>query len=337
MLRDALPHAVAPCPAGETRHEFQVKIIDCVRRALADADEAAEAQAVAAREASEAARAQEAEAKLAAASAEEATGAAGADVKVKADALGLAKTEVREEEALHGATELDTQQVLQEHKEHDARKSEIEALLGLFDGAAAWGVDGAENITTFLTTMRAEKPLVAALPAALVLAPDARSQFDTLVVDSAKAVLQGSLTEAQAAVDAGAEAAKNAEAERLGAWAVLDCARERAASADAALSAAKAMLADAQSAQAAKGAEVVAAADRLQVALVQQALAEGKPSDIANAQQALERLVQGGTAQEATPPVAAQAPATPAVEKTSRDVSIAPVPMDLDAAASAGA
>jgi len=275
---------------------------------------------------------QEAEAKAAAARAGEAAGVAGADVKAKAEALDVAKASVRDEDALHRSTETETQQALQEHQEHKTRQSEIEALLALADGAAALGADASESIASFLTAQRAEKPLVVAVPTAFGLAPDARSQFDKLVVDSAKKVLHDSLAETQAAVDAGAEAAKNAEAELLGAWAVLDCARDRVAAADTALSAAKAALVEAQSAQKAEEAGVAAATERLQTALAEHALAESKPSDITIAQQALERLVQGEAA-----PEAAQTAATPVAEKTSADPSIAPVPMDLDTAATAGA
>mmetsp|Transcript_56201 Transcript_56201/g.171172 ORF Transcript_56201/g.171172 Transcript_56201/m.171172 type:complete len:356 (-) Transcript_56201:231-1298(-) len=337
VLCDALPHAVAPCPAGETRHEFQEKVIDCVRRALADAHDAAQAQAAASRASIEAARVQEAEAKAAAARAGEAAGVAGADVKAKAEALDVAKATVREEEALHSSTEAETQQAMQDHKEHETRKSDIEALLTLVDGAAALGADASESIAEFLTAQRAEKPLVVAVPSAFGLAPDARSQFDNLVVDSAKKVLQDSLAEAQVAVDAGTQAARNAEAELLGAWAVLDCARDRASAADTALSAAKAALVEAQSAQKAEEAGVATATERLQTALAEHVLAESKPSDITTAQQAFERLVQGEAAPEATTPVAAQTAAPPVAEKTHADLSTAPVPMDCGSAATAGA
>jgi len=351
MLCDALPHAVAPCPAGETRHEFQLKVIDCVRRALADAHDAAEAQAAASREAVEAARAQDAEAKAAAARAEAAAGVAGADVKAKAEALDAARAAAREEEALHSSTKLETQQVLQEHKEHESKQTEIEALLALFDSTAPLGLDASESIAAFLTAQRAEQPLVEAVPAAFGVAPDARSSFDNLVVDSANKVLHDSFAKAQAAVAAGAEAAQHAEAELLGAWAVLDCARDRASAADAALSAAKAALVEAQGARKAEGAGVAAAAEKLQTALAEQVLAEGKPLDVASARQALERLALGGAAPEAATPAAtpaaapeaatppaAQAAAAPVVsEKTSADRPMAPVPMDLDTAATAGA
>lgn len=335
MLREALPHAVAPCPAGETRHDFQVKIIDCVRRALADAHAAAEVQAAASREASEAARAQEAEAKVVAERAQEVASAAGAEVKAKAEALAIAETKVREEQTWKKSIELEAQRVLEAHTERETRKAEIEALVAFFDGAAALSVEAAESIATFLTAKRAEKTLVAAVPAALALVPDARSQFDNLVVDSAKTALHDALVEAQAALDAGAEAAKYAEAESLGAWAVLDCARDRATAADATLSAAKAALVDAQSVQEAKVAAVAAATERLQVALVEQTLAEDKPSGITKAQQALERLVQGEAVVDQAS--AAQTVSTPPAGKANVDPSFAPVPMDLDTAATAGA
>jgi len=352
VLCDALPHAVAPCAAGETRHEFQDKVIECVRRALADAHGAAQEQAAAARASVEAARVQEAEATAAAARAGEAAGAAGADVQAKAEALDAAQAAVREEEALHGSTGAETQQALQEHKGHETRTSEIETLLALADGAAALGADASARLADFLAAQRAEKPLVVAVPSAFGLAPDARSQFDGLVVDSATKVLRDALAEAQAAVDAGAQAARNAEAELLGAWAVLDCARDRAAAAESALSAAKAALAEAQSAHKAEAAGITAASERLQTALAEHVLAERRPSDITSAQQALERLVQGeaapeaaapeaaapeAAAPEAATPVAAQSAAAPVAEKIQAGLSMAPVPMDCDSAATAGA
>lgn len=292
MLAEGLPHALNVNP-----HEYQQQLVTLTKETL----EGARQEAV--RASSDlAVQATSAEERYMAA--EEVCIRASTDVEAKKTNSQMATSAVAANQKEHKLAEDAKRAVLAEHDGLRDKKASIDSVVAALEQYEG-GVSSEPPLTqvvAFLESMGAEKALVVAVPGALGATPAQRQGFDVVVMDWVKKTLVDEAAAANAALAAAAPAERDIAAQALGAWAVLDVARDRASEADSALAEAQATLAEAL-------AEREAASAQRSGHLVQQTLAEACEERLKGALGALERLIsrQAGEVDAAT--AATEAPA----------------------------
>mmetsp|Transcript_127538 Transcript_127538/g.366901 ORF Transcript_127538/g.366901 Transcript_127538/m.366901 type:complete len:408 (-) Transcript_127538:100-1323(-) len=316
MLCAALPHALAPVVVVAQPHPYQLRVLDDVRRALEDLRSAGvEAMGAAASDV-KVARSMVAEAEAAMTSATAAVDKA----KVMVETLKAHRDEltskVREAESDLEATEASTQLVIDNRAQVLAELEAARAVVAAVETAETNRTSAPENdasgvLVALLEKRHAEKALIAAAPAALGIPAAARSDFDRFTVQAAMRFVGEVVTSLEETLASGAQQAANAEAERLGSWAILDDERERAAELEARIAAAEGILGDAETSRRAASADVGAKQQALSDKLIAETLAESRLKELARASDAFERLVKPPAPESWEAPTAhlAQAPA----------------------------
>merc|ERR1719379_1641055 len=87
--------------------------------------------------------------------------------------------------------------------------------------------DAIDHLTTYLKKMKAEDALVAACAGTFRTRPEKRRRFDSAVEQGVIEAVDKCIVELEAALEKTSAAAEDTEAEALGLWAILDCARDK--------------------------------------------------------------------------------------------------------------
>jgi len=230
MFITSLPNAF-----GTDLHPYQKEVASMIRNTLQTARKAAQdaqgsiSQSVnEARTALEACQANEASMK-------DAENSARALLEEKVAALESRKAAVLSEEALCTEIKASKTEVAAEKQKLEEGKGELESIMNgsfqmLLDGG--WEDeelrDGCiEAVCNYLGEQGGDVVLLAALPKALALPPAKRGPFDTIAVEAASSTFAQKVSTLAAQIAEGEERFEDAEAEYLGAWAILDVARDQ--------------------------------------------------------------------------------------------------------------
>jgi hypothetical protein len=241
VLATGLPHALS---AGiDQRHAYQEEVLDMSREALQFGRrraEEAKAGATAALE-SERSNLQVYAANVEAADAEKSAAEAARQAKQATHDCAIAA--IKAEKQNHTCAAATKQKVAEEMAKQRGKRDQATSMLDgtlimLRDGG--WGdaeacEDAVAAVTEFLQGLSAENTLVAALPQALRLRPDARGPFDKVIVQGVIDVVTSELEKQKEVVAVGIEEEEHVNAEALGLWAILDLAESAASGTEAEL------------------------------------------------------------------------------------------------------
>lgn len=220
MLIAGLPHALEGRP--EERHPMQTSVLTMVNQTLASAMGKAQTSEAACKVKQQAAQAELDARKAVAAAASERLAAAQAAASAQKEALGECKRAVTHEE--------------QEHKRAEAvDKSGKKTMAGIEKnrnkvGALLAGVDvkgSPEDLVEFLEDIKADPVLIAALPSMLAKEPAERAGFDLAVLANVKELLGNQVATLDADIQGESARQADAHGEAMGAFAVLDLARDK--------------------------------------------------------------------------------------------------------------
>mmetsp|Transcript_36722 Transcript_36722/g.85287 ORF Transcript_36722/g.85287 Transcript_36722/m.85287 type:complete len:304 (-) Transcript_36722:26-937(-) len=239
MLKSALPHALAPT-GGEPRHSFQEKVIASARDALAESRTNLEAAQRDAEAKMEKAREEAAECEAAVSAASAKLEKAKAEVAPCATRLEELRSVAADEKRRFREIEQATAAAISFRDELEAARARAAAA------AAALEAGDADVVVRVLEARRADKALLAAVPCALRVPVESRQEFDRFTVSEAADVISKMTAEVEAEFAASFREAEYAEAERLGAWALMDVAALAASAQQAALTDAEAAVRDAE-------------------------------------------------------------------------------------------
>jgi len=296
MLLEGLQHAVVPVGA---RHEFQADFARLAQEALLATQRWAQENKATWTEGVQTTESQLNEKK-----------AALAEAAAREEA---ARVEFEAKVALHAQIEQDVAQADSEHKEVEMQnadmvaereklREEIAAAAAVFDGSFRMLVDGGwaddemkmdalAGVQEHLKSIEAEKVLQGAAPAALSLRPEARRDFDKLTAEMLVQTLHGHAASLDGKLAEGAPMEKEAWAEGLGLWALLDVSRDKEVAARKEKLEAQVALAEATKEHKAATKEVAEQDKALSNFLAKQTAWDAKASEIADAQAAMERLI----------------------------------------------
>lgn len=231
MLLDGLPHAVQGKP--EERHELQAQLLKMVAKALEAARCEAEQVEAIARQSAEAAQADLDARKGALASASEAMELAKAAVSAQEERLRDCQTEVANEEQEHKRVDAANKAKADVVNLFEQRKAKV---LELLEGANTKG--SADAVVEHLRQSKCDPALVAALPSIYKKEPCDRTGFDLVALAGLRTTLEKQAAAAEDGIVAARADKVNIHAESLGAWAVMQLARNHAQEAQGELEAA---------------------------------------------------------------------------------------------------
>lgn len=248
--------SLGPVPEGEDRGPFHAKFLGMCQEALEDLKNAAQATLAAA-----VLDVETAEAALSARQgdqkdADEALEKARARTAAAAEHLREEQMTAEQEGSLAVAEEEKQRECLQEFAAVQRQRDEVADMTTGVLPPLVEGSDPAAAekrialVEAYLASLKADPTLLSALRGALGRAPSVRGTFDVEAVKEVQAVLAAHFAEIDAALEAKGQVHAEAEAEVMGAKAVLHVARKRASEAASAVAAAEAAVAEAVSAQA---------------------------------------------------------------------------------------
>lgn len=220
MLCAGLPHAVEGVP--EDRHNMQIHMLKMAAQTLGTARDKAQAAEAACKQKVEAVQVEVDARKAASAAAREALSAAQSATAAQKDALGECKRTVAREEHEHKRVEAIDKSGKKIMAGLEKNRKEVAALLASTDEKG-----DAEDIETFLHDEKAESVLIAALPSVLAKEPSERIGFDLVALASVKEFIGNKVADLDAEIAAEAARQADAHAEAVGAFAVMDLAKER--------------------------------------------------------------------------------------------------------------
>eukprot|EP00930_Biecheleria_cincta_P037139 TRINITY_DN25482_c0_g1_i1.p1 TRINITY_DN25482_c0_g1~~TRINITY_DN25482_c0_g1_i1.p1 ORF type:complete len:388 (-),score=132.85 TRINITY_DN25482_c0_g1_i1:153-1316(-) len=162
--------------------------------------------------------------------------AAAAAMSEKAEMLADAQVELKNVEVEHNAAKEDGRSFAAEGDELRCTKAQAEEILeGPFRQLvdATWESSKCKKsavlaVGSFLQGIGAEKTLFAAVAGALGKAPDQRGEFDKIAVDAVSQALSANLLRIEKRLAERAPAEREARAEMLGLWALMDICCEKA-------------------------------------------------------------------------------------------------------------
>merc|ERR1712032_543978 len=154
------------------------------------------------------------------------------------------------------------------------------------------------KVQEYLRSIRAEPALVAAVPGALGCKPDKRAGFDRTTINSINSVIESALARLDADIAASATMLKEISAEALGAWAILEVAKERTSDVRVELVRAQELLSDSTHAHQSAEGNVSNSVKSQSDLRVQEKLAGESVSSLSKAIDALSRLVASANAPE---------------------------------------
>lgn len=290
MLVEGLPHALPA--AGQEPHRFQREFISLAGGLLAEARKGATAalEACEAKSKEEEVQFQAAEKERSAAA--ESTATARADFEAKtAELRGLEEQAALAEVDLAGLEEA-RDAVLRGREELKGRRQAVSAVAAALE---EWESGKSEKpptakVVAFLEEAKVEKALLAAAPSALAVRPAERKAFDNVAMEEISKIIEHSGADLDEKLAAGEPEERQALAEALGAWAILDVARDRVKEAKAALTAARRTLRDAEATEATALDAETTRREAQGEALAQQSQAAEKIKELDEAVAALERV-----------------------------------------------
>lgn len=234
MLLQALPNAFGP-----NVHPFQKEAGMMVRKALEQGRTLAET-----RQADAAQQVKEARTVLEALQADAESSVATEDaarivLAEKVATLQTAEANVKNEQILLDNVDAERKTVEAEQEKLEACKAEVESIQ---NGSFRTLVDGGwedeevrdlciDGVCGYLNAQGADAVLMAALPKALGLRPENCGAFDKASIEAANAFILDKVASCSANVARGDEKLSDIKSEYLGAWAILDLAREEVAAA----------------------------------------------------------------------------------------------------------
>jgi hypothetical protein len=233
MFVDCLPHAVAEVPVE--RHTYQTEVLSMMAKTLQDSRAHAEMLRKEAEEKLEAGKNELASRKRKAEEASNARESAKHTLEMQNSRLSGARQAVTEAEKCHKPA--DKEKATAEDQRHAAQEERDQAA-AMRDGMLAvlrsggWeDADGQEDaidhVTISLKKMKAEDALVAACAGAFRTRPEKRRRFDSVVEQGVVEAFDKYIVDLDAALEKTSAAAEDTEAEALGLWAILDCARDK--------------------------------------------------------------------------------------------------------------
>jgi len=325
MLRAGLPHALEEKP--EDRHPMQEVVLKMSNEVLGSAQNEAQAEEAARRSEADAAQIELETLKAAANAASEALAAAKAVVSEKKAAQGECKQAVAAEEHHHKKAEAEDKARAKIMAKLEKDRAQVAGLLASVDQKGS-----SKALQSFLESAEADIVVISSLPTVIAKEPSERTGFDLHVLKW----LQDFLGDKVSALDAEmvAEIAQQADAhaEALGAFAILDLARDHMREATAGLRKAEAVVEAARESlkeanEAVEQQEGLSAAKRLEVVV-----AEDKARRCREALDLLKCLEAGPEVSAA--PVPEEAPVPDDAPMV--DTVMAPAPPPAQRAASPG-
>jgi len=296
MLLEGLPHAVV---SAGVRHEYQGDFARLVQEALLSTQRWVEEKQATWTEGVQSAESQMNEKK-----------AALAEAAAREEA---ARVEFQAKEALHAQIEQEVEQAGSDHMEVEQQnagmmqarnklREETATAEAVFEGSfrmlldGGWAddemkMDALAAVQQHLESIQAENVLQAAAPGALSLRPEARRAFDKVTTDSLVETFQSHAASLDAKLKEGDATEKEAWAEGLGLWALLDVARDKELAARKAKLEAKVALQEATKAHQDAIGEVAEQDTALNRFLAEQTSWGSKAKEVAEAQAAMERLI----------------------------------------------
>merc|ERR1712032_368884 len=157
------------------------------------------------------------------------------------------------------------------------------------------------KVQEYLRSIRAEPALVAAVPGALGCKPDKRAAFDRTTIISINSVIESALARLHAGIAASATMLKETSAEALGAWAILEVAKERTSDARVELVRAQELHSESTHAHQSAVGDVSNSVKLQNDLRLQEKLAGESVSSLSKAIDALSRLVASANAPEKLP------------------------------------
>jgi len=290
MLRYAFPHAL---PTGEESHQsrsYQLEVLGLVdnhlRTMAAGARAEVQAEGVKVEEAQGLVTQAEAALEAAANAVEKAI----QEQQSRETSVQQLQAKLGGDEARHEEIRKRTTEFLSAREATESARTQTKALLeGLESGEPA-----PENLITelvdFLQEFRAEKSLMVSVPAAFRAERAARSPFDNFAIDAARDIVSQKVAELDKDISANAGEVAHAQAETLGAWAIVSCTQDDKKAAEDAASLAKAQVQEAKDAKTEAAKHVKEQKAALSTRLVEQTLAETRQAEVEQAQAAFERL-----------------------------------------------
>jgi len=325
---------------GET--ELPGELLELVRKVLQDASahcltglkqrEADAAAALAQCEASDAAR------DLASAALEEKM----AQLQGLKTELAAAKAAEKKEKCSYSEVQATTQEILDGHAALQAQLTlstrMAHAARGLQAGLQAGELSPTvESVLEYLAENGAEQALQAAARSAFERSPAERRPFDVVALEALVANLAAYQAAASEKVTLSTPSAEQARAEVLGAWAILDVARDQIICLKESIGEAEQALELASQSFSAAETEAKALRKALSGCLVQQTLTESSAAEISDALAALARIADAAAA-SASSAASAPAPAEAAQDdKMGEDLASGPVVAEGRRVATAGA
>jgi len=309
MLSEGLGYALQDGP--EDRHELQVSLLQMVEQVLTSAQcSAQKAAGGICQQKVDTAEATLKEMRAAVASASEDFAAAKASAATQKEKLEHCRHQQSAEEEEHARVEAMDQEKAKEVAAYEQGKAEVVALL-----VAMAEKGSGEAISTYLRSVNAETPLLAALRSVLEKEPVERTGFDCEALAHLQRFLEQKVSDWDTQINALIATKANIHAEMLGAWAIKELAADHVREAVAELESVETAVVAAQ--QHLKQTKQVEQEEErvLSECLTELTLATERARECGTALEVLERLVK---AQDMAP-------------EASVELQVAAEPMEVDA------
>jgi len=213
MLSEGLFHALQDRP--EERHELQAALLKMVAQELSSARSAAKVEAeVSIKQKVDAAEAELEKRKAAVANATADLAAANATAASQKEKLDECRRQLTWEEEEHKRVQAADEDKAKEVAEFEQGRLEV---IGYLEAVAQ---KGGETILKYLSSVKAEAPLQAALVSVLKKEPLDRAGFDEVALQHLRMFLEKKVSEWDETIEAMKAGKANIHAEALGAWAV---------------------------------------------------------------------------------------------------------------------
>jgi len=291
MLRYAFPHALTSGDeSNKQQHAYQLEVLGLIENHLRSmaASARAEVQAEGVKVEEEKTKVTEAEAALAAAT--QSTDEALSIQHARETTVQELQAKAFKDEKRHKEIRGRSTSFLEAREETEAQRTQTKNLLERLQSVEAAPENVVDELVEFLTDFCAEKSLVVSVPAAFRVERSARSSFDNFAIDAAREFVSQRLAELEKDIAANADDVAHAQAETLGAWAIMSCGQDDLAAAEKACEDAVEKVKEAKEGKTAAQKFLKDQKAEMSARLVEQTLAETRLNEVEEAQAAFERL-----------------------------------------------
>lgn len=290
MLRYAFPHALPVGEQSQQSHAYQMEVLGLVDNHLRSMATGARAEVQAEGVKVEEAQGMVTQAEAALEAAVHAVEKAIEEQHLRETSVKQLEAKLGEDEARHDEIRERSTEFLSAREVAETERTQTKALLASLESGEAAAETVVDELVDFLQDIRAEKSLVMAVPSAFRTERAARSAFDNFAIDAAREIVSQKVAELEKDVADNAGEVAHAQAETLGAWAIVSCTQDDKKAAEEAAAVAQGQVQEAKEAKTAASKHVKEQKAALSTRLVEQTLAETRASEVEQAQAAFERL-----------------------------------------------